>query len=99
MANGTPVVTSNISSLPEVVGNAALTVDPYNIDQIAKAIREILSDPVLRNRLIADGHQRAKEFSWESSAAQIHQAYRQALGISGTPSAEAQTTHASRTDS
>jgi glycosyltransferase involved in cell wall biosynthesis len=99
MANGTPVVTSNISSLPEVVGNAALTVDPYNIDKIAEAIGEILSDRALRSRLIADGYERAKQFSWEGSAAQVHQAYRQALGISGTPSAEAQTAHAGRSDS
>ena len=99
MANGTPVVTSNISSLPEVVGNAALTVDPYNIDKISEAIHEILSDRALRSRLIADGYERAKQFSWEGSAAQVHQAYRQALGISGTPSAEAQTAHAGRPDS
>ena len=80
MANGTPVVTSNISSLPEVVGDAALTVDPYNIDDIALAIRKILSDPELRTRLISRGHERAARFSWERSVAQVHQAYQQALG-------------------
>jgi glycosyltransferase involved in cell wall biosynthesis len=99
MANGTPVVTSNISSLPEVVGDAALTVDPYNIDQIAKAIGQILSDRALRSRLIADGYERAKQFSWESSVAQVHQAYQRALGVIGTPSTAAQATHAGRPDS
>jgi glycosyltransferase involved in cell wall biosynthesis len=99
MANGTPVVTSNISSLPEVVGDAALTVDPYNIDQIAKAIGRILSDRALRSRLIADGYERAKQFSWESSVAQVHQAYQRALGVIGTPSTAAQATHAGRPDS
>lgn len=89
MANGTPVVTSNISSLPEVVGGAALTVDPYNIDEIALAIRRILSDRDLRTRLITDGYERAKQFSWEKSVAQVHQAYQQALGVTATSSAAA----------
>jgi len=81
MANGTPVVTSNISSLPEVVGDAALTVDPYNIDDIAVAVRRILSEPELRARLIDSGRRRARRFSWERSVSQVHQAYQQALGI------------------
>jgi glycosyltransferase involved in cell wall biosynthesis len=81
MANGTPVVTSNISSLPEVVGDAALTVDPYNIDDIAVAVRRILSEPELRARLIDRGRRRARRFSWERSVAQVHQAYQQASGI------------------
>ncbi len=81
MANGTPVVTSNISSLPEVVGDAALTVDPYNIDDIASAISRILGDGDLKARLIADGYERARRYSWEQSVIQIHQAYQQALGI------------------
>ena len=81
MANGTPVVTSNISSLPEVVGDAALTVDPYNIDDIASAIRRVLEDDELKARLIADGYERARCYSWEQSVIQIHRAYQQALGI------------------
>jgi len=99
MANGTPVVTSNISSLPEVVGDAALTVDPYNIDQIALAIRAILTDRNLRTRLIADGYERAKQFSWQGSAIQVHRAYQRALGIAGVPSTAAQASHAGRPDS
>jgi glycosyltransferase involved in cell wall biosynthesis len=81
MANGTPVVTSNISSLPEVVGDAALTVDPYNIDDIAGAIRQLLTDRQLRARLITDGYERARGFSWERSVAQIHAAYQRALAV------------------
>jgi glycosyltransferase involved in cell wall biosynthesis len=81
MANGTPVVTSNISSLPEVVGDAALTVDPYNIDDIASSIRRILEDEHLKARLIAAGYERARRYSWQQSVIQIHQAYQQALGI------------------
>lgn len=90
MANGTPVVTSNISSLPEVVGEAALTVDPYNIDDIAHAIRRLLTDRQLRARLITDGYERARGFSWERSVAQIHAAYQRALAVpqpASTPAA------------
>ncbi|HXV60660.1 MAG TPA: glycosyltransferase family 1 protein [Vicinamibacteria bacterium] len=80
MANGTPVVTSRISSLPEVVGDAAITVDPYDIDEIAHAMKSILTDGSLRNRLIEAGHAQAQRFSWESAVAQIHAAYMSALG-------------------
>jgi len=102
MANGTPVVTSNISSLPEVVGEAALTVDPYNIDKIAAAIRQILNDHDLRSRLITDGYERVKQFSWQGSVNRVHHAYQRALGALATADATAETeqaTHAGRTDS
>ena len=96
MANGTPVVTSNISSLPEVVGDAALTVDPYNIDEIAHAIRRILDHPELRSRLVASGHKRAGLYTWERSVVQVHQAYQQVLGIQQTSSETARATCGSR---
>ena len=99
MANGTPVVTSNISSLPEVVGEAALTVDPYNTDKISAAIRQILTDRDLRSRLITDGYERAKQFSWQGSVNQVHRAYQQALEAVEASSKTAQATHAGRTDS
>ena len=79
MANGTPVITSKISSLPEVVGDAALTVDPYNIDEIAEAMQSIFVDPVLRERLIKKGRIRAELFSWEEAVSQIHATYMAAL--------------------
>jgi glycosyltransferase involved in cell wall biosynthesis len=81
MANGTPVVTSKISSLPEVVGDAAITVDPYNVDEIADAMKTILTDAALRDRLVASGRERARLFSWETAVAQIHGAYMQVLGL------------------
>lgn len=96
MANGTPVVTSNISSLPEVVGDAALTVDPYNIDEIAQAIRDVLEDPELRARLVDSGHVRAGHYSWEKSVGQVYQAYQQVLGIQQTSSETARATCGSR---
>jgi glycosyltransferase involved in cell wall biosynthesis len=89
MANGTPVVTSNISSLPEVVGEAALTVDPYNIDDIAGAIRRLLSEQDLREQMIRSGQERAGHFSWSRSVSQVHRAYQQVLGIPQTSSAAA----------
>ena len=81
MANGTPVVTSKISSLPEVVGEAAVTVDPYNVDEIAEAIKSTLADPELRARLIERGRKRAERFSWETAATEIHAVYMRALGL------------------
>jgi glycosyltransferase involved in cell wall biosynthesis len=79
MANGTPVVTSKISSLPEVVGDAALTVDPYNVDEIADAMKRILTDPVLRKELVASGRKRSDLFSWEKAVAEVHAAYMRVL--------------------
>ena len=63
---GTPVLTSNVTSLPEVVGDAALTVNPYDIDAIAEGIKR-LEDDNLRKEC-AKGLARAKLFSWERTA-------------------------------
>lgn len=68
MACGLPVVVSYAASLPEVAGDAALMVDPYNINDIAKAMAEILADESLKNKLIERGLARAKNFSWEKTA-------------------------------
>lgn len=68
MACGTPTIVSNNSSLPEVVGDAALMVDPYNIDEIATAIEMILSGEKLCDELRLRGAERAKMFSWERCA-------------------------------
>ena len=68
MACGTPVVTSNRSSLPEVAGEAAILVDPNNVSMIADAIKSILTDSRLRSRLIKSGLARAQQFSWEVAA-------------------------------
>jgi glycosyltransferase involved in cell wall biosynthesis len=79
MACGTPVITSNVSSLPEVAGNAALLVDPYNVDELAGAIRRILSDPALAADLRAKGLERARQFSWERTAQETLEVYRNIL--------------------
>jgi len=65
---GTPVITSNITSMPEVAGNAALLVDPFSVESISNAMTQIESDEKLRKSLIERGTERAKEFSWQKSA-------------------------------
>jgi glycosyltransferase involved in cell wall biosynthesis len=75
MASGTPVVTSNVSSLPEVAGDAALLVDPTSAEAIADAMRRVLTDDRLAADLSARGIARAQAFSWERSAARIQQIY------------------------
>lgn len=75
MACGTPVVTSNVSSLPEIAGDAALIVDPYDTDAIAHAIQRLLDDTTLRNQLIEKGYARVGRFSWDESARKLRQIY------------------------
>jgi glycosyltransferase involved in cell wall biosynthesis len=82
MACGTPVVTSRISSLPEVVGDAALLVDPYSTEDIAHGLERVLGDEGLRGELSARGRARVKQFSWERSAEAIHNGYMKVLGRS-----------------
>ena len=76
MASGTPVLTSNVSSLPEVVGDAALLIDPYDPESIADGMRRILSDDTMRERLISRGRARASSFSWEESVKRVLTIYR-----------------------
>jgi len=70
MAYGLPVVCSNVSSLPEAVGDAALMINPFRADEIADALASVLSDNDLRVRLIAQGQERVKLFSWDKAAAE-----------------------------
>ena len=88
MAHGTPVVTSNTSSLPEVVGNAAVLVNPENVFEIMRATHRVLVDDVLRAKLKQRGYERAKHFSWDDSARRILKIYAQVAGApdDGIPS-------------
>jgi len=79
MAVGTAVVTSNCSSLPEVVGEAALTVDPTNDEALAAAIARLARDEALRRRLIGAGRARAARFTWERTARRTMAVYARAL--------------------
>jgi glycosyltransferase involved in cell wall biosynthesis len=80
MACGTPVVTSNVSSLPEVAGDAAVLVDPYDVEAIAHAIQTVVDDEALRQRLITGGLERASQFTWSRAAKQLMALYRDLLG-------------------
>jgi len=80
MACGCPVVTSNVSSLPEVAGDAALLVDPGSVAEIAAATQRIISDHALRERLRNDGFRQAGRFSWERHAAGVLDILRKVAG-------------------
>jgi glycosyltransferase involved in cell wall biosynthesis len=80
MAGGTPVVTSNVSSLPEVAGDAALLVDPYDPEAIAEGIYQVLTDEDLRRSLRQKGLARARQFSWESAVRRVRDIYVQVGG-------------------
>ena len=77
MAHGTPVVTSNVSSLPEVVGKAAVLVNPENVFEIMRALHRVLTDPALRERMKERGYEQAGKFSWEKSVRRILGIYQQ----------------------
>lgn len=77
MACGTPVVTSNVSSLPEVVGEAALTVDPYDVAGLTDAIHQVLTDQQLRRQLRQLGLVQAARFTWEATAQATYRLYEQ----------------------
>lgn len=79
MAAGVPVITSFASSLPEVVGEAGLMVDPYNITDIKIAMEKILIDEKLKNSLVAKGFEQVKKFSWEKTAEKYLEIFRLTL--------------------
>jgi glycosyltransferase involved in cell wall biosynthesis len=81
MACGCPVVTSNISSLPEVVGQAGMLIDPYNVQELAEALRRVLEDATLAYRLREKGLERAGLFSWQRCAQQTQAIYHQAARL------------------
>lgn len=75
MSHGTPVITSNTTSLPEVVGNAAVLVNPENLFEIMRALHRVLIDQALRDKLKQRGYEQAARFSWEASARRVLQVY------------------------
>jgi glycosyltransferase involved in cell wall biosynthesis len=79
MASGTPVVTSNVSSLPEVVGDAAMLVDPHSAEAIADGILKVLRSTHLREDLRQRGLRRAQEYSWARSVRRVREVYGEVL--------------------
>lgn len=71
MASGTPVLTSNVTSLPEVAGDAALLIDPYSVEAISVGITQLINDSSIREKLIHKGLERVKLFCWDKTAEKI----------------------------
>jgi glycosyltransferase involved in cell wall biosynthesis len=70
-ACGTAVITSNVTSMPEVAGDAAILVDPFSVDEIADAMEQVSSDEDFRNNLIEKANIRKDKFSWDVTANQL----------------------------
>ncbi len=88
MASGTPVITSNVSSLPEVAGDAAELVDPYDPDAIANGIYNVLTDVDRRRELRRRGLARARQFSWETSVRRVREIYGEVANLPFPAAAE-----------
>jgi glycosyltransferase involved in cell wall biosynthesis len=85
MACGTPTIVSNVSSLPEVVGDAALLVNPRDSEEIAVAMHRLLTDDALHEELRQKGLQRARTFSWDKAAQRTLEVYRQVAAARTAP--------------
>jgi len=79
MACGTPVITSNISAMPEASGGAGILVDPYNVEEIMMAMKHVVEDDALRKEMIEKGFERVKIFSWERYAEESLAIYKKVL--------------------
>jgi len=83
LACGTPVLTSNVSSLPEAAGDAALTVDPHDVEALAEGLNRLLTDEPLRDRLRTRGLAHARRFTWPHTARETVRTYWRALAEEG----------------
>ena len=81
MACGTPVITSNVSSLPEVGGDAVMYCNPYDVEDIKNKIEMVLNDEKLQQEMIQKGLQRVKKFTWEKSAKKHLEVFEEVLKI------------------
>ena len=79
MAAGVPVVASNRGSLPEVIGDAGLLIDPDNPESLSDAMLRMLGDPALRDTCAHRGLNRAREFNWEQTGRDVRRAYQDTL--------------------
>jgi len=75
MACGTPVITSNVSSLPEVIGDAGIMIDPHNCEELAQAMHRVLTEPGLKEEMRKKGLERSKGFSWRHTAKRTQEVY------------------------
>ena len=86
MKCGAPVIVGNRTSMPEVVGDAGLTVDPFDVEAIAGAIKRLMNDSALRAKLSHEGQERASAFTWRETARQTLRIYREVAGVVGLES-------------
>ena len=82
MACGVPVITSNVSSIPEVLGNTGVMVDPHDVDGLAQGMEMLLTAPDIRNGMASKALERSKRFTWASCVSQTVEAYRMVLSKS-----------------
>jgi glycosyltransferase involved in cell wall biosynthesis len=75
MACGTPVITSKVSSMPEAAGDAALLIDPHDVDALTDALRRVISDSTLREDLVQRGYTQAARFTWDAAARKLLAVY------------------------
>ncbi|KAF3998165.1 glycosyltransferase family 4 protein [Glaciimonas immobilis] len=80
MASGVPVIVSNTTAIPEVVGDAGVLISPYEVAPLAAAMKQLLADPLERIRLSCVGHERALSFNWDAPARQVRERYLAAMG-------------------
>ncbi|PMB00055.1 glycosyl transferase group 1, partial [Fischerella thermalis CCMEE 5328] len=81
MACQTAVISSNVTSLPEVVGDAGILVEPLDVSAMVEAIQQIQQDSSYHQQLIERGRVRAKEFTWEKAASQVAEVYESLVGV------------------
>lgn len=79
MASGTPVISSNISAMPEILGNAPLYFDPYEVSDIAKKMTKIIEDKELRDQLSRKGLEQVKKYNWQETAEKTLEVYKSVL--------------------
>ena len=75
MASGVPVITSNVTSMPEIGGNAVLTLDPLDVAGLARSMRKVLLDGELREKMVRLGLEQAKKFTWQSTVEETKKLY------------------------
>jgi glycosyltransferase involved in cell wall biosynthesis len=81
MACGTPVITSNVTSLPEIAGDAAVVIDPVNTRKLIDAMIRVLTNEALAKELRQKGLDRARRFTWEETARQTLQVYKKVYRV------------------
>ena len=80
MAREVPVLTSNVSAMPEVAGDAALLIDPFDVAAIRDGLQQLIENPELRAELVHKGVERSKQFGWEKAVQETWTVYRELLG-------------------